>query len=71
MRAILKTAGGDLANLVDMSVFLTDMSMYKAFNSVYNEYFDAQTGPSRTTVGVATLPGPHLLIEMKGVAYIP
>lgn len=70
MRSILKVAGGDLSNLMDMSVFLTDMSMYKDFNSVYNEYFDAQTGPSRTTVGVATLPGPHLLIEMKGVAYL-
>lgn len=70
MQAILKAAGGDLANLVDMSVFLTDMAMYKDFNLVYNEYFDAKSGPSRTTVGVQSLPGPDLVIEIKGVAYI-
>ena len=71
MEAILKAAGGDLGNLVDMSVFLTDMAMYRDFNSVYNEFFNAETGPSRTTVGVQSLPGPDLLIEMKGVAYLP
>lgn len=70
MRSILKVAGGDLCNLVDVSVFLTDMDMYSAFNEVYNQYFDAESGPSRTTVGVASLPGPHLLIEIKGVAHL-
>jgi len=71
MRSIIKAAGGDLSNLVDMSVFLTDMAFYKDFNSVYNEYFNAAQGPSRTTVGVQSLPGPHLVIEIKGVAYLP
>lgn len=71
MNDILKAAGGDLSNLVDVSVFLTDMADYKDFNSVYNEYFDAATGPARTTVGVATLPGTHLIIEIKSIAHLP
>ncbi len=70
MRAILKLAGGDLNNLVDVTVFLTDMAYYKDFNSVYNEYFNAESGPARTTLGVVSLPGPHLIIEIKGTAYI-
>lgn len=71
MQAILAAAGGRLADLVDMSVFLTDMALYKDFNDVYNSFFDAASGPARTTVGVAALPGPHLLVEMKGIAHLP
>ena len=37
---------------------------------VYGEFFDAG-GPARTTVAVHQLPHPHLLIEMKVVAYKP
>jgi 2-aminomuconate deaminase len=71
MRDILRAAGGDLEDLVDVTVFLTDMSLYQDFNSVYNEYFSsAETGPSRTTVGVQSLPGPHLVIEIKGIAHL-
>jgi len=39
-----------------MTVFLTNMKDYGAMNQVYNTYFDAATGPSRTCVGVLTLP---------------
>jgi len=37
---------------------------------VYSEFFGYQ-GPARTTVAVAALPHPQLLIEMKAVAYHP
>lgn len=70
MGKILEAAGGSLENFVDITVFLTDMALYKDFNSVYNEYFTDQKGPARTTVGVASLPGPHLLIEIKGTAFL-
>jgi 2-aminomuconate deaminase len=65
---ILKAAGGTLKNLLDITVFLVDMKDYAAFNIVYNKYFDAQTGPTRTTVAVKELPNPRLLIEIKAVA---
>lgn len=35
---------------------------------VYNQYFKAETGPSRTTVAVKQLPNPVLLIEIKAIA---
>ena len=68
MRVILQAAGGDLDDLVDITTFLVDMKDFAGYNEVYNQYFDAETGPARTTVAVRELPHPNLLIEMKGVA---
>ncbi|KAI8866040.1 Endoribonuclease L-PSP [Ramicandelaber brevisporus] len=69
--AILEKAGGSLKNVVDLTVFLVNMNDYAEMNKVYNEFFDQQSGPSRTTVAVKQLPGKHLLIEIKATAYLP
>ncbi len=71
MRVILHAVGGDLDDLVDVTTFLVDMSDFRGYNAVYNEYFQAESGPTRTTLAVAELPHPNLLIEMKAVAYLP
>ncbi|KAG9296873.1 hypothetical protein G9A89_006828 [Geosiphon pyriformis] len=73
IKAILASINGaTLRNLVDLTVFMVNMSDYAAFNEVYNDYFDqAETGPSRTTVAVKELPSPKLLIEIKAVALAP
>ncbi|KAF9182575.1 hypothetical protein BGZ51_004661 [Haplosporangium sp. Z 767] len=71
INVILESKGASLANIVDMTVFLTNMKDYGAMNEVYNQYFDAATGPSRTCVGVLTLPSPKLLIEIKAIAMAP
>lgn len=71
MRTILQAAGGDLEDLVDVTTFLVDMDHFPGYNAVYNEYFDAESGPARTTVAVAELPHPSLLVEMKGIAHLP
>jgi 2-aminomuconate deaminase len=70
LRAILKDAGAALGDVVEVVTFLVNMDDFAAYNEVYGEYFDAQ-GPARTTVGVRELPHPHLLIEIKAVAYRP
>lgn len=71
LRAILRSADADLANLVDVTVFLADISDYSGYNAVYDTYFEAETGPTRTTVAVKDLPLPGLLIEIKAVALAP
>ena len=71
MKAMLEHAGASLQHLVDVQVFLVDMKDYPGMNAVYNSYFDATTGPTRTTVAVHQLPHPNLLIEIKGVAAFP
>ena len=68
---ILGRAGASLADVVDCTAFLVDMADYPGFNRAYNRFFDAQTGPTRTTVAVHQLPHPNLLVELKVVAYAP
>ena len=70
IRDILAGAGAALVDVVEVSTFLADMADFAAYNSVYSEFFGYQ-GPARTTVAVAALPHPHLLIEIKAVAYRP
>ena len=69
--SILKSAGAGLNDAVEMSVFLTNMNDFGGFNEVWAQYFDYDTAPTRTTVAVHQLPHPHLLIEIKAVAYAP
>ena len=71
IEAILKEADAGLDHLVDVTVFLVDMDDYAAFNEVYNTYFPAGGGPTRTAVGVRELPHPNLLVELKVVGYAP
>ncbi|MBB3214157.1 2-aminomuconate deaminase [Herbaspirillum sp. Sphag1AN] len=70
IRDILRSVGADLNNVVEISTFLVNMNDFGGYNDVYGEYFDYE-GPTRTTVAVHQLPHPHLLIEIKAVAYHP
>jgi len=70
IRDILKSVDAGLADVVETQVFLVNMNDFGGFNEVWAEYFDYD-GPTRTTVAVHQLPHPHLLIEIKAVAYRP
>ena len=65
---ILKESKLGLKNLVDIQVYLTNMKKdFKDFNQVYGEYFSMETGPTRTTVEVGSLPTP-IAVEFKAIA---
>ncbi|PXV56198.1 2-aminomuconate deaminase [Dyella jiangningensis] len=69
VRAVLEASGARLENLVDVTVFLTDMARdFPAYNKLYAEYF-AGVDACRTTVGITALPTP-IAIELKCVAAI-
>ena len=70
IRDILQSAGADLADLVEAQSFLVSMDDFDGYNEVWAEFFDYD-GPTRTTVVVHQLPHPHLLIEIRCVAYKP
>jgi 2-aminomuconate deaminase len=70
IRDILAAAGGSLADVVQVTVYLVSMNDFGGFNEVYGDYFD-EAGPARTTVAVHQLPHPHILIEIQAVAYVP
>ncbi len=65
---ILEEEGASLKDVVDVSSFLVNMNDFGGYNEVYATYFDYD-GPTRTTVAVHQLPHPHLLIEIKVIAY--
>jgi 2-aminomuconate deaminase len=69
VRYILEDAGSSWNNIVDVTVFLTNMKNdFAAYNRVYAEYF-AENKPCRTTVEVNKLPTP-IAIELKVIASI-
>ena len=67
---ILEDFGASLADLVEINAYLVNMNDFAGYNEVYSEFFDCR-GPARATVAVHQLPHPHLLIEIKSVAYKP
>lgn len=67
VRAVLEAAGARWGDLVDVTVFLTDMARdFPTYNALYAEYF-AGVDACRTTVGITALPTP-IAIELKCVA---
>ena len=69
VRAVLEASGARWEDLVDVTVYLTDMARdFKAYNAVWAEFFpDIDTAPCRTTLGITALPTP-IAIELKCVA---
>lgn len=69
IRSILEAAGASLGDLVDVTVYLTDMKNdFATFNRIYSETFP-ENGPCRTTVEVNALPT-AIAIELKCVAHL-
>ena len=67
--ANLKKVGASIKNVVDVSTFLVNMNDFAGYNKAYAEFFDKETGPTRTTVAVHQLPHPDLIVEIKVTAY--
>ncbi len=73
VRSVLEAAGSSWDNIVDVTVFLTDMKGdFPTYNRVYAEYFagPGKPNPARTTVEVTALPTP-IAIELKVIATMP
>ena len=70
VRTVLESSGASWEQLVDVTVFLTDIENdFNTYNKVYAEYFDGSNPPCRTTVGVTGLPSP-ISVELKCIAWI-
>jgi 2-aminomuconate deaminase len=68
---ILQTVGLNRSHLVDVTSFLVNMNDFGPYNIQWARFFEDLESPTRTTVAVHQLPHPHLLIEMKAVAFDP
>lgn len=65
----LAQEGATLDDVVDVTSFLVNMNDFAGYNKAYAEFFNAETGPTRTTVAVHQLPHPDLVVEIKVVAF--
>ena len=71
VQAVLEAAGASLANVVKVTVFLTDMGAFKAMNTIYGEFF-SDAPPARSAVQVSALPlGAQIEIEAIAVRDAP
>lgn len=73
VRLVLEDAGASWDNIVDVTVFLTDMKAdFPIYNRLYADYFagEGKPNPTRTTVEVNALPTP-IAIELKVIAALP
>ena len=69
VRTVLEESGSNWKDLVDVTVFLTNMEKdFDTFNSIYKEYFK-DNKPCRTTVGINSLPT-SISIELKCIAFV-
>ena len=65
MKAVVEAAGGTLADVVKVGIFVTDMADFAAVNAVMAEFFDAPF-PARSTVEVSALPR-AVRVEVDGI----
>ena len=68
MQAVISAAGGSVANVVKLTLFLTDLGNFAAVNTKMEALF-AKPYPARSTVGVASLPK-GALFEIEAIIVI-
>lgn len=69
VRLVLEDAGASWNDLVDVTVYLTNMNDdFPIYNQIYAEYFK-DVLPTRTTLGISALPTP-IAIELKCIAFL-
>ena len=69
LRVVAKAAGGGLADMVKLNVYLTDLGDFAKVNEIMAQYFSPPY-PARAAVGVAALPR-GALVEADGVLVLP
>ena len=65
LTAVAKAAGGSLADIAKLNIFLTDLGDFATVNEIMAEYF-TEPYPARAAIGVASLPK-GVAVEMDGV----
>lgn len=69
LSAVARASGGGFADIVKLTVYLTDLAHFGTVNAVMAEYF-SEPFPARAAVGVAALPR-DALVEMDAVLVLP
>jgi len=74
IKAIVEAAGGSVANIVHIKVYLRDINDFGKMNRTYQKFFNdngvTENYPSRSTMEVSGLPVASMLLELDAVALI-
>lgn len=69
LQAVAQAAGGELADIVKLNVFLTDLANFPIVNEIMGKYF-SEPYPARAAIGVAALPK-GAQVEMDAIMELP
>jgi 2-iminobutanoate/2-iminopropanoate deaminase len=74
IKIIVEAGGGKVANIVNTTVYLKNISDFSEMNAVYKKFFEnngvSESYPSRATVEVSNLPLPSMLVEISATAVL-
>ena len=70
LRQTLEKAGGKLADIVTMTVFITDMANGTRFTQLRKEFFSDDRFPASALIGIKELARPEMLIEVQAIAVV-
>jgi len=70
LRSAVQAAGGTLADVAQVLIYMTDVADMPAIDAVYREFFEAPY-PNRSSMGVAALVVPGMKIEIVAYAMVP
>ena len=72
LKIALEAAGSDLAHVVKLNSYLTDMGQMAGYRDVRTEYMGSLAHPpTSTTIGVSRLVDPDLMLEVEAIAVVP
>ena len=69
VKTVIEEAGGDMQDVVKVTVFITDMGLYDRIHEIRRRYFE-EPYPASSMVEVSALIDPRLLIEIEAVAVV-
>jgi reactive intermediate/imine deaminase len=69
LKAVVQAAGGGLADVAKLTVYLTDLGNFATVNEIMAQYFD-EPYPARAAIGVAALPR-DVAIEIDAIMVLP
>lgn len=67
LQAILKGAGADMKDVVKVNAYLSDITRFQEYNTIYKEFFPSEP-PARTTIGCQLV---GIQVEIDCVAALP
>lgn len=70
MKTVVEAAGGAMADIVKITIFVTDLAHRAALGPIRGEFFPSGEMPASTFLVVSSLADPRFLVEIEAVAMI-